>query len=148
MTFDKKKKQIQLIHVAKSQLQLEDELYREILESTTGKTSTTQMTIAQLEAVLDRFKQLGFTVESKNKSGVNNLASDDQSRLIRHLWLLLYNAGEVRNSSELALVAFVEKQAGVSALQFLSTDSASRVIERLKKWCNRKGVEITRPQSR
>lgn len=145
MTFDKKKKQIQLIHIAKSQLGLDDDLYRDVLERTTGKTSTKQMTIAQLEAVLDRFKQLGFAVESKNKAGVKNLATDDQSRLIRHLWLLLYNAGEVRNSSELALASFVEKQAGVSALQFLSTDSASRVIERLKKWCDRKGVEITRP---
>lgn len=147
MKFDKKRKQIQLIHIAKSQLQLDDELYRDILESTTGKTSTKQMTIYQLEAVISRFKQLGFEVTSnKAKTGVrsHNLATDDQSRLIRHLWLLLYNAGEVRNSSELALAAFVERMTGVSALQFLSTANASKVIENLKNWCTRKGIKITR----
>lgn len=62
-----KKKLIQLIHIAKSQLGMEEELYRDVLESTTGKTSTKQMTLQQLEAVIDRFKALGFTVESKNK---------------------------------------------------------------------------------
>lgn len=145
MKFDPKKKQIQLIHIAKSQLGLDDDLYRDVLERTTGKTSTKQMTTQQLEAVLDRLKQLGFKVESKNKTGVNNLASDEQSKFIRHLWLLLYNAGEVRNSSELALAAFVQKQTGVSALQFLSTHSAIKVTENLKKWCKRKDVTITRP---
>lgn len=143
MKFDKKKKLIQLIHIAKSQLSMEDELYRDVLESTTGKTSTKQMTLQQLEAVIDRFKTLGFTVESKNKTGVKNLASDDQSRLIRHLWLLLHGAGEVRNPSELALASFVERQTGISALQFLSTAQASAIIERLKKWCQRKDIEIT-----
>lgn len=137
---DTNKKLKQLIHVAKNKLHMDDDLYRDVLEQVTGLRSTTEMTTKQLEAVLDRLKQSGFTV--KSKAGVKNLASDAQSKLIRHLWLVLANAGVVRNSSELALAAYVERVAKVSALQFLSTDKAIKVIESLKKMCQRNNIEL------
>lgn len=140
-----KKKLIQLIHVGKKQLGLDDDLYREVLESCTGKNSSKLLNIAQLEAVLDRMKQLGFQVESKDKAGVKNLADDAQSKLIRHLWLQLHNAGQVRNSSEKALAKFVENKVGVSALQFLSTKNADMIITHLRQWCKRCGIERLDP---
>ncbi len=140
MKFNKKANLIKLIHVAKTKLGLDDEVYRDILESTTGKNSSKLLTPAQLEAVLDRLKQLGFEVEPKN-TGIKNLASDSQSKLIRHLWLQLYEAGQVRNGSEQALAKFVEKRVGVSALQFLSSQSADMIINHLRQWCKRCGIE-------
>lgn len=145
MKFNKKTKLIQLIHVGKSKLGLDDDLYREVLESTTGKTSSKLLTVPQLESVLDRMKQLGFEVESKNKTGVKNLADDAQSKLIRYLWLELYNAGEVRNSSEKALAKFVENKVHVSALQFLSSQNADMIITHLRQWCKRCGIERKDP---
>jgi len=145
MKFNKKTKLIQLIHIGKSKLGLDDELYREVLESTTGKNSSKAMTAAQLEAVLDRMKQLGFDVESKSKAGVKNLADDAQSKLIRHLWLRLHGAGQVHNSSEKALAKFVENKVGVSALQFLSTDNADMIIKHLRQWCKRCNIERVEP---
>ena len=141
MKFNKKLNLIKLIHVAKTKLGLDDDVYRDILESTTGKTSSKLLTPAQLEAVLDRLKQLGFEVESKDKTGVKNLASDAQSKLIRHLWLQLYDAGQVKNGSEKALAKFIENRVKVSALQFLSTESADMVINHLRQWCKRCGIE-------
>lgn len=141
MKFNKKANLIKLIHVAKTKLGLEDDVYRDILESTTGKTSSKLLTPAQLEAVLDRLKQLGFEVESKDKTGVKNLASDAQSKLIRHLWLQLYDAGQVKNGSEKALAKFIENRVKVSALQFLSSESADMVINHLRQWCKRCGIE-------
>ncbi len=138
--FNKKLNLIKLIHVAKTKLGLDDEVYRDILKSTTGKDSSKLLTPAQLEAVLDRLKQLGFTVES-NKTGVKNLASDAQSKLIRHLWLQLYAAGQVKNGSEKALAKFIENRVKVSALQFLSTESADMVINHLRQWCKRCNIE-------
>ena len=141
MKFNKKLNLIKLIHVAKTKLGLDDDVYRDILESTTGKTRSKLLTPAQLEAVLDRLKQLGFEVESKNKTGVQNLASDAQSKLIRHLWLQLHQAGQVKNGSELALAKFVENRVHVSALQFLSSKHADMIINHLREWCKRCGVE-------
>ena len=145
MKFNKKTKLIQLIHVGKKQLGLDDDLYREVLESCTGKTSSKLLSIPQLESVLTRMKQLGFQVESKDKAGVKNLADDAQSKLIRHLWLQLHNAGQVRNSSEKALAKFVENKVGVSALQFLSTKNADMIITHLRQWCKRCGIERLDP---
>lgn len=137
MKFNKKTKLIQLIHVGKSQLGLDDDLYREVLQSCTGKASSKLMNIPQLESVLDRMKQLGLTIESKDKTGVQQLADDAQSKLIRHLWLQLHNAGQVRNCSEKVLAKFVENKVGVSALQFLSTKNADMIITHLRQWCKR-----------
>ena len=145
MKFNKKFKLIQLVHVGKTKLGLDDDLYREVLKSCTGKTSSKLLNIAQLETVLDRMKQLGFQVESKDKAGVKNLADDAQSKLIRHLWLQLHNAGQVRNSSEKALAKFVENKVGVSALQFLSTKNADMIITHLRQWCKRCGIERLGP---
>lgn len=139
--FSKKTKLIQLIHVGKTQLGLDDDLYREVLESCTDKTSSKLLNIAQLESVLNRMKQLGFTIESKNKKDVKNLADHAQSKLIRHLWLQLYDAGQVRNGSEKALAKFVENKVGVSALQFLGTKNADMIITHLRQWCKRCGIE-------
>lgn len=141
--FNKKLNLIKLIHVGKTKLGLDDELYRDILSSTTGKTSSKELNIAQLEAVLDRMKQLGFVVDSKPKSEVKNLASDPQSKLIRHLWLQLHAAGQVRNKDEKALAKFVENKVGVSALQFLSSHNADMIITHLRQWCKRCGIERT-----
>ncbi|WP_043969698.1 MULTISPECIES: gp16 family protein [unclassified Acinetobacter] len=141
MKFNKKLNLIKLIHVAKTKLGLDDDVYRDILSSTTGKTSSKELNLAQLDAVLDRLKQLGFAVESKDKTSVKNLASDAQSKLIRHLWLQLHEAGAVRDGSEKALAKFVENRVNVSALQFLSSKNADMVINHLRQWCKRCGIE-------
>ncbi len=141
MKFNKKTNLIKLIHVAKTKLGLDDDIYRDILKSTTGKDSSKLLTPAQLDAVLDRLKQLGFEVESKDKTGVKNLADDKQSKLIRHLWLQLHEAGAVKNGSEQALAKFVENRVHVSALQFLSSKNADMIINHLRSWCKRLGIE-------
>jgi phage gp16-like protein len=139
-----RKRFITLIHVAKKDLGLDEDTFRSVIEQITGERSLKELSIDQLNLVLGRLKASGFVVKPKNGKDLK-AADDDQSRMIRHLWLLLHQAGEVRNPSELALAAYVEKQVRVSALQFLSTDNASKVIERLKKWCDRKDIPHPRP---
>ena len=52
MKFNKKANLIKLIHVAKTKLGLEDDVYRDILESTTGKTSSKLLTPADRKSVV------------------------------------------------------------------------------------------------
>lgn len=137
MAHTSKPKLIQLIHIAKGQLGLDDDTYRHALHSVTGQSSTKQMTIKQLNDVLDHFKAKGFKVKPAKKAGKVKQADDNQSKMIRSLWIQLHKVGKVRNPSEAALAKYVERQTGKSALQFLSTKDASRVIESLKKWLNR-----------
>ncbi|MFB2539046.1 MULTISPECIES: gp16 family protein [unclassified Acinetobacter] len=132
-----KSKLIQLIHIAKSQLALDDETYRAMLYNNTGKESCKTMTIGELKKVLGDLRLKGFKSTSPNQAGTLAQADDNQSKLIRHLWLSLHELGAVRNPSEIALARYVERQTGVSALQFLSTERASKVIEALKQWQQR-----------
>ncbi|HHI2407801.1 TPA: phage protein GemA/Gp16 family protein, partial [Escherichia coli] len=48
---------IKLIHVARRDLQLDDDTYRAFLVQCTGKTSCRELSVAQLEQVLDAMKE-------------------------------------------------------------------------------------------
>ena len=127
---------IKLIHVARRELCMDDDTYRLMLagmKGLDGATSTADLSVPNLLRVLEQLKQKGFKVRP-NKAGKRPLADDDQSKKIRSLWLALHDLGEVRDSSEAALAKFVLSMTRVSALQWLSTAQASRVIENLKQW--------------
>lgn len=143
---------IRLIHVGSRELGMEDEDYRAMLASIPqleGATSSANLTVPKLKLVLETLKAKGFKVVPKAKGGNSSprkqhikLADDAQSRLIRHLWLSLHEVGKVRDSSEKALLKYVENCTGVQALQWLSSAQASNVIERLKKWLSR--IEVAK----
>ncbi|WP_157975416.1 regulatory protein GemA, partial [Photorhabdus sp. CRCIA-P01] len=83
-----KQKLIQLIHIAHSNLKLDEDTYRQMLLSETGKASTREMDIPQLTRVLDAMKKRGFKIKPSKKSKTScPLDSHPQSRKIRTLWL-------------------------------------------------------------
>ena len=134
-------KLIQLIHIAKGQLGMDEDTYRSLLRHEGQADSTDRMTLAQLETVLRRMKDLGFQVRApkspRTAAPQRPLAQAPQDRKIRALWLDLHGMGVVRNADEAALAAFVQRMTGVAALQWLTTEQASAVIEHLKRWQQR-----------
>lgn len=135
---DIKRREIQLIHVARQKVGMDEDTYRALLRDRFALASSTDMDWQQRKQLLDHFKMLGFkAVPSKKRSQSRPLAGDIQSKKIRELWLTLHTAGKVRNPDESALAAFVKRQTKVDALQWLSTAQASQVIEELKKWLAR-----------
>ena len=59
---------IKLIHIAKNQLQLDDDLYRANLNELTGKNSCSAMSIPELFKVLDHMKKSGFKISNKKET--------------------------------------------------------------------------------
>jgi phage gp16-like protein len=55
-----KSKKIAAIHIAKKDLGLDDDTYREMLKAATGKTSCKDMHISDLYKVMEHLKQLGY----------------------------------------------------------------------------------------
>lgn len=53
------------IHIAQSRLKLGDDAYRAILERVTGKRSAGEMTLAELDAVINELRRLGFKPAGK-----------------------------------------------------------------------------------
>lgn len=137
---------IKLIHVARRELRMDEDTYRMMLagmKGLDGATSTADLSVPNLVKVLEQLKQRGFKVRP-NAAGKRPKANDEQSKKIRSLWLTLHRLGAVRDPSEEALAKFVLNMTKVSALQWLSTVQASRVIENLKQWqcrvTNKEGV--------
>lgn len=130
------RREIQLIHIAKQQLQMDDETYRAMLWAVARVKSSTDLDFAGRKKVLDHLKGCGFKVKPSSNP-VRKLADDPQSKKIRALWLELHEVGKVHNPDESALAAFVKRQTKVEALQWLSAKQASAVIEELKKWLTR-----------
>ena len=133
-----KKRLIQLIHIARNELGMDEDTYRQMLQGLTGKASTKGMDTTQLNCVLESMKKKGFRVKPARKAS-SGLPRDNhpQSRKIRALWLEMAAAGIVRDSSEQALALWVKRETGISALRWLSNEQASSVIEKLKKWQRR-----------
>jgi phage gp16-like protein len=147
---DQARRDIQLIHVARSQVGMDDETYRNLLKDRFSVDSSKNLDWKQREQLLKHFKTLGFKVRSSgksaktgkmvsaNKAGASRpLADDPESKKIRFLWLLLHELGAVKNPSETALAAYVKRIAKVDALQWLNGDQATTMIETLKKWAMR-----------
>lgn len=133
-----KKKYIQLIHVAKRKIGLDDDVYRDILSNETGKHSTKDMNISELIRVLNRLKSSGFTVQPQSK----DMASTPQNNLILHLWRTLHRHGIVKNPSEQALLKFIQRHfKDLKSLNELSKYQASEMIEHLKNWCLRADID-------
>lgn len=133
-----KQRLIQLIHIARSDLQMDEDTYRQMLQGLTGKASTKGMDTTQLNRVLESMKSKGFRVKPAGKAkSVIPMDNHPQSKKIRALWLEMASMGIVRDSSEQALSLWVRRETGVSALRWLSNEQASSVIEKLKKWQHR-----------
>ena len=133
---------IRLIHVAKRDLQLDDDTYRAILQRVGRKDSSSDLTVPELEKVLEHMKRSGFKVRSKAKQPApakssRPLAQDAESKKIRALWLFMHQIGVVKNPSEEALASYVKRITGVDALQWINGDQAETLIESLKKWAMR-----------
>ena len=136
-----RKREIQLIHVGKSALKMDEDSYRAMLFACGRVKSSTELDWTGRKRVLDHLKKCGFT---PSKPKAVKIATDEspQMKKIRALWLTLADEGVVKNRSEKALGAYIKRQSGVDAKQWLHGVEASRVIEALKAWAAREGVEV------
>jgi phage gp16-like protein len=133
---EKRRKDLAAMHAIQKALGMDDDSAMALKLNKTGVSSAGDMTAAQ------RAKYLGALRSAQRAMGGTQPASrpqaqDPQSRKIRALWLALADAGKVRDRSEAALAAYVQRQTGVGALQWLSVGKGSAVIESLKQWLAR-----------
>lgn len=134
-------KQIQLIHIAKSKLDIDDETYRETLLAKFNVSSSKELTYYQATLFLDLLKRAGFKVKRKKatvKMGgkVIVMATAAQKALIEVLkanivWQISYQA-------------WLEKRMKIQKV--LTIKDATKVIEGLKGMLkiNAKHIEFLR----
>lgn len=122
---------IKAVRAACRRLGLEDDDRRALQQEVTGKISLGDMDLPELGRMLDRLNK-----DYKGPSGNRAYLAK-----IRALWWTLYWLGAIHEPNDEALTAFVKRQTGKQRLQFLGHREAFSVIEALKSWAARLGVD-------
>ena len=98
-----KPKLIQLIHIAKQKLAMDEYSYRAMLERVTGKTSCKEMSVAELMKVEAEMEAKGFKKTSRRNhspSGKSAVVKSNIAHKIRAIWIEMSKKGLVRDGSE------------------------------------------------
>ena len=122
------------IHVARKQLNVIEDDYRQLMLDTTGQISLTTCSDAQLERLIGALKSKGF-----KPTKVYRQADHPMARKARALWISLYHLNAVKNPSDKALEAFAKRQLGVKKLQWADQGEGYKLIEALKAMAERHG---------
>lgn len=125
------------INIARHQLSIDEDDYRQIVFDETGRTSLKECSEPQLDKVLGRMKALGF--KPLPRPGGKPTAAHPMARKARALWISLHHLGVVHNPSEQALEAFAKRQLGCEKLVWARQSDAYRLIEALKSMATRAG---------
>lgn len=136
------------IHIAKTQLGMDEESYRALLLRH-GGASCTELGLHQLSKVVAELKQKGFkAVKHSKKRGPKSSAFKSQGDKIRALWLAMAKQGIIRNADETALRNYIKRMSGgrFEAPQFCDAATASRIIEALKQWQQRELDQAKKPR--
>jgi phage gp16-like protein len=119
------------VHIAKKELGLDEATYRAVLVRVTGRESAGACGEAQLDAVLEEFKRLGWKPPEKRRPKSEN----PQVRMIWALWAEL--CPSLRDGSAAALRSFCRRMTRVDDPEWLDGKQANLVIEALKAWIER-----------
>lgn len=132
-------KLIAAVRAAARRKGLDDEARRDLQLRVTGKRSLGDMDLPEIGRVLDEMNR-GWRAPSGDRAWLPK---------VRALWWTLYWLGEIdceHGHVERALDRFVRRQAGVEALSFLTHRNAPAVVEALKDWAARAGVDWPGPE--
>ena len=143
---DNRKAALAQIHIAKSQLGLDDDTYRQMLKNLTGKRSCSDMVIGELYIVIRHLENVGFKKHRPRRGQYSPRSTGKVIDVMRAIWIEMHKAGFVKDGSELALTRWAKRASsqrnggiGVESLEWLEKDTrlAIQVLEDLKQWQKR-----------
>lgn len=141
------------MHIAQKALGLTAEDASALKLAVTGVTSGADMTAAQrrkylahlsgLQAAAARAHDAKPVHDTSRPALQRNVGdrSDQRWGKARVLWQALAAHRHVRTDTDAALMAYVKRQTHVEHWRFLTDAQITTVIESLKRWCARMGVD-------
>lgn len=126
---EQRNKQLARIHILRAQLCLDEETYRDLLQ-TVGRVRSA--------AMLDNYGRLQVIAHLKSLlPSASKRRVPPQDKKIKALWNHLHKIGVVHHNTDWALRAYVRRQTCCERLEWLTSHQASVVIESLKLWVER-----------
>lgn len=131
--------QLAMVHIARKDLGLDEDTYRDVLERVTGKRSAAETTDFELTSLIADFKKRGWVPKPKVSApaGTPKRSAVPQVRKVWAIWSEMCRDKVVREPTKAALRAFVKRMTGVADPEWLSSQECGVVIEALKAWRKR-----------
>lgn len=135
MSLDKSK--LALIHVARKQLGMEEDVYRAMLFHVAGVNSSRDLDDTGFDLIMRHFETIGFQSDwnRANLGYRRGMASPGQVALLRDLWST-FTSG---TGTDASLGKWLEGRFKVSALRFLTAEVARKAIGALQKMTAKTG---------
>lgn len=138
------------VHIAKKELCLSDDEYRAILVRLFDKDSAGKLRYGQLNDLINHFKTLGWKPKTKGTKTHRPTAQKPMVRMVYVLWGELFKAGKVKEARPDKFVQSFTRRSKkyspeVSAAEWLDNQQLYAIIEALKSWCIREGIELELP---
>ena len=133
------------IHIAKKDLGLQDDVYRDVVERVTGKRSSADLNDTGRRKLIAEFRRMGWNggwKRRENPTGRRRGSAAGSGRAHSHKpyvrkifaqWKELRRLGIWRGEDVATLRAFVRKMTGCDNPEWLKEPQARKVIEALKK---------------
>lgn len=133
-------KLIQLIHIAKHQLRMDDDTYKTTLNQQFKVSSSKELTIAQLFVFVQFLRDKGAKIKAPKKPKLTSI----QAKLWAE-WKKLEQEGAISNGSSRALDAYTQRQFSriepVDGWANLTSEQTAYLLETIKQWRNRIHIE-------
>ncbi|WP_198332349.1 gp16 family protein [Psychrobacter aquimaris] len=115
------------IHIAKKDLHLDDDTYRDVLWRVTGKRSCKDMTIAQLQDVVKDMEKSGFKPKAAPKHGKKPSVVGKREPLMGKIHAMLTDMGLHWNYAH----GMADKMFGIKRLQWLNDSQLYKLTQAL-----------------
>lgn len=132
---------IKMVHIGKSQLNIDEPSYRANLLALTGKRSCLDMGIPDLVKVLEFLKSKGFKFKAGKVAKPAKKAAPTQLDKLRYTWITMNKQGLLKDGSDSALNKWSMGQTkrlndgtAIAKLEWLKPNMLNALIEQLKSW--------------
>jgi phage gp16-like protein len=128
MTTNLRKSRLAAIHMGKKALNLDEDTYRDLLQSAAGVQSAADANADQLVAILRRMESLGFQ-QTKREFGTKPKVKQSKAQLVNKIEALLAEAGRHWAYAEGCAKKMFQKE----KIEFCTDDELWRMVAALEK---------------
>jgi phage gp16-like protein len=126
------------IHIAKKQLGLDDDTYREMLKGITGKTSAGDLSACERADVLNHLKMTGFLEKRKGRPDSAMTGEDSRARQLKKIEALL----TIGDKSWAYADGIAKRICKVDKMAWVKTRDLYKIITALRKFAQKEGWDL------
>jgi len=133
---NERQKDLAKIHIARKELGLDEDVYRDILWSVGRVDSARELDDKGRAKLLGYFRKT-LHWQSRSLPADKQSPGARQAWKIHTLWAELHRSGHVKDPSDRGLFAFCKRMTQVERPEWLTAQQANIIIEALKSWLTR-----------